>query len=94
MWKGSDPESKDNPSARADKIPVFWTKDWREEGATAFDVLDFVFRSVGRKESFDCISQVSQAQTPEGLQQLQQPTTWREESREDSKLLWGDKEEL
>uniref|UniRef100_A0A6T6U0T7 Saposin B-type domain-containing protein n=1 Tax=Hemiselmis tepida TaxID=464990 RepID=A0A6T6U0T7_9CRYP len=81
MWKGTDPDSKGR--VPTDKIPVFWTRDWRESGVTAFDILDFVFRSAHLLESRECVGRVSDAQSGEDLRRLQQKPVWREDSKEE-----------
>uniref|UniRef100_A0A6U2DX59 Saposin B-type domain-containing protein n=1 Tax=Hemiselmis andersenii TaxID=464988 RepID=A0A6U2DX59_HEMAN len=80
MWKGSEDASTE------DKIPVFWKRDWREDGASAFDILDFVFRSVGRKDSHACIHKVSNEQDEESLRELQQPGVWKGEDNPQEEL--------
>jgi hypothetical protein len=60
LWKGTDDKNGLNQHGRPVKEqPVYYTRDFRGEGISAYDIVDYVFKNVGRNSSFECIREVS-----------------------------------
>ena len=60
LWKGTDDKNGLNKHGMPVKDqPVYYTRDFRVEGISAYDIVDYVFKNVGRNSSFECIREVS-----------------------------------